>query len=805
MSAAPIPNPTAALTPQHYHMLAGESGIASAVITERGYQSIPDDGTGYTLLLQSGFSKTQAKNRPGLLLPLWTTDGAKGLMVYRPDRPRLRKDGHAIKYELPQGTRVRLDCPPRCQARLADPGIPIWITEGQKKADCLASYDTVALALLGVYGYNGKNAFGGITFLVDWDYVALKGREARIVYDSDVMVKPTIRPALEHLTEHLRRKGAAVHAVYLPTEQGHKVGVDDYLVAGHTLQDLEGLIEAPRPQPQPAPSQIELLEAAPAMIRRPLALIHGHMYAAIWPYVKVTRTEALDKQGNVIRLAVPAVTTEQRLSLVRDDGVVFGDGMDKPLPDLGIDVLLSEIPPQDKLWTVPSIQAYRAGTRPDPAQVYQDVHGVIDRFIDFDRSLADQSIMCDLVTCYVLATWFLDAFTVIGYLWPNGEGGSGKTKLLTLVGELGYLGQLILSGGSYACLRDFADYGATLCFDDAENVMDLKRGDPDKRALLLAGNRRGNSIPVKEPVNGHSWRTRHVQTFCPRLFSAIRLPDMVLASRTIIVPLIRTANSTKGNADPLDYALWPTPRADLVSQLWALALRYGAKLPAYDALVPAKTTLVGRALEPWRALLAVAHWLTECGVEKLSDRMTALSLAYQKERPDLEPANLTALVVRTVLACTLASGSSGFSGSSGCIESKQQWTLKTSLIKEKAVELVEREDLDMDPRFINSIRIGKVLQRLRVTKNPDTSQRAWDFKHDEIVRLGISFGLYAPAGSAEPAGPAGSETYGTPSGQRLPCRTCGKRAYWQDGNTWRCVTCSPQIEGDVDNDIGVPI
>jgi len=69
---------------------------------------------------------------------------------------------------------------------------------------------------------------------------------------------------------------------------------------------------------------------------------------------------------------------------------------------------------------------------------------------------------------------------------------------------------VILASGSYACLRDLADYGATLCFDDAEHVMDLKRCDPDKRALLLAGNRRSNTIPVKEPVNGREWRTRQV-------------------------------------------------------------------------------------------------------------------------------------------------------------------------------------------------------------------------------------------------------------------------------------------------------
>jgi len=47
------------------------------------------------------------------------------------------------------------------------------------------------------------------------------------------------------------------------------------------------------------------------------------------------------------------------------------------------------------------------------------------------------------------------------------------------------------AGGSFASLRDLADYGATLAFDDAELLAESGKGDPDKRALLLAGNRRG--------------------------------------------------------------------------------------------------------------------------------------------------------------------------------------------------------------------------------------------------------------------------------------------------------------------------
>ena len=180
--------------------------------------------------------------------------------------------------------------------------------------------------------------------------------------------------------------------------------------------------------------------------------------------------------------------------------------------------------------------------------------------------------MCELVACYILSTWFLEALTVIGYFWPNGERGSGKTQLLNVITELAYLGQTILAGGSYASLRDLADYGATLAFDDAEAIMDVKRTDPDKRALLLAGNRRGSLVTVREPVNGREWRTRYINTFCPRLFSAIRMPDPVLASRTIVVPLIRTPDRYRANADPLNYALWPHAREQVLDDLWALGL-----------------------------------------------------------------------------------------------------------------------------------------------------------------------------------------------------------------------------------------
>src|SRR5919201_6584148 len=162
------------LTESHLAQLMRGSGIHEDVIRERGYRSILPPG-GYSELKPYGFTRPQA-NLPGLLLPLWTTDGQNGLMIYRPDHPRSAPDGTIIKYEIPKGLGARLDCPPRCQTQLGDTSIPLWVTEGQKKADALASHGVCTVALLGVWNFKGKNALGGTTLLADWDYIALKGR-----------------------------------------------------------------------------------------------------------------------------------------------------------------------------------------------------------------------------------------------------------------------------------------------------------------------------------------------------------------------------------------------------------------------------------------------------------------------------------------------------------------------------------------------------------------------------------------------------------------------------------------------------
>ncbi len=748
------------LLQRHLDHLTQGSGLPLDIIRERGYRSI----LGKKQLADVGFAPSQ--QRPtGLLLPVCPPDGSNGFYCYRPDVPRTTKDGKELKYELPKGAMVRLDVPPRCRPLLGDPAVPLWLTEGQKKADALAAQGVGAVALLGVWNFKGRNDFGGVTLLADFDLIAWNSRNVQIVFDSDLLTKRPVQDALARLTEILQRKGAQVTAVYLPPAPGGgKVGVDDFLLA-HTCAELEALIDVPRPQPKLAPATIELLDEAPPRLSRPVALIAGWGYVATWLYVKETIIEQLDREGKLVRLDPPQVVTEQRLFIVREDGRVYGDWGDEPLTALGFDIHLPEIPPPDKLWSTPGVKAYNAGFRPEPAEVFQRLAAVVDHFLDFDRSLAPQQTMCELVACYILATWFLDAFTVMGFLWPNGDWGSGKTKLLRVVTALAYLGQVILASGTFASLRDLADYGATLAFDDAENLADPKTSDPEKRTLLLAGNRKGNTIPVKEPRADGTWRTRYVQTFCPRLFSAIRLPDNVLASRAIIVPLVRTADKYKANADPLNPAKWPHDQRLLLNDLWALAVANLATLPAYEAQVDDNAGMLGRNLEPWRAVLAIALWLTEHGVTGLYERLHQLAQDYtQKERPALERSNLTALVIRALCQCTGASIASIPSISSIRMEKGNTpiakcWTLTTADITAAAITLAQDGDSEGETDHITSKRVGRILARLRLEKDPDTSIRAWKLTADQLARLIIAFGFVAPpsqvnAGNAEDAGNA---------------------------------------------------
>lgn len=226
------------LTSEHLAQLKA-SGIDDELILERGYESVRTLTEANDVLVDRGFSRGARQLRPGLLIPLHGV--ACGIVGHqlRPDVPRVAKHGKTIKYETPKGARMRLDVHPRVRALLADPKVPLFITEGVKKGDAAASRGLCCVALLGVWNWRGRNEHGGTTALADWDAIALNGREVSIAFDSDAMTKRAVASALARLKALLELHGARVRVVYLPGgANGAKVGLDDFLVMGGTVEQL---------------------------------------------------------------------------------------------------------------------------------------------------------------------------------------------------------------------------------------------------------------------------------------------------------------------------------------------------------------------------------------------------------------------------------------------------------------------------------------------------------------------------------------------------------------------------------------
>ena len=90
--------------------------------------------------------------------------------------------------------------------------MPLFITEGSKKVDALISAGARAVVgVIGVWNWRGRNGEDGLAMLPDWEWVALKeGRQVYVVYDSDVMLKEPVPPAMNRLGAALRADGGPV-------------------------------------------------------------------------------------------------------------------------------------------------------------------------------------------------------------------------------------------------------------------------------------------------------------------------------------------------------------------------------------------------------------------------------------------------------------------------------------------------------------------------------------------------------------------------------------------------------------------
>lgn len=182
-------------------------------------------------------------------------DNARSYVRLKPQFPRIdrrKKKDRARKYEAPLDLSSRAYLPPGTRAALADPSIPLLITEGEKKSLAADQAGFPCIGIAGVWSWQkgretneatGKKD-GKRELIPDLAAVKWQGRAVYIVFDSDKIDDPLIEAAESHLAAILKANGAMVKSVNIPPgPNGTKIGVDDFLVASGR-DELVALIEA---------------------------------------------------------------------------------------------------------------------------------------------------------------------------------------------------------------------------------------------------------------------------------------------------------------------------------------------------------------------------------------------------------------------------------------------------------------------------------------------------------------------------------------------------------------------------------
>ena len=131
------------------------------------------------------------------------------------------------RYAQPPGTSAKLYMP------LPINDGPLYVCEGEKKTLAAYQHGLNAVGIGGVWNWISRGNPIDDLSLIEWE-----DRDVVIIPDSDIWERPDLMRAIYALGRELRNQGASVQVAQIPHDNA-KVGLDDYLLAGGDIQDLE--------------------------------------------------------------------------------------------------------------------------------------------------------------------------------------------------------------------------------------------------------------------------------------------------------------------------------------------------------------------------------------------------------------------------------------------------------------------------------------------------------------------------------------------------------------------------------------
>lgn len=286
-----------------------------------------------------------------------------------------------------------------------------------------------------------------------------------------------------------------------------------------------------------------------------------------------------------------------------------------------------------------SIEAWRQKSEDvDPIIVYDEIRKLMKQYLWFP----DERYY-DVLSCWVMMTYWLPIFDTVGYLFLHASKRSGKTVTLTLLGHLAYEAELMGDVSGSALFRKIEGSRGSMLLDEMEKLASeefARSGDPVNQVLLTgyksSGNTQRTDLDLKSETNSGAVT---FSTYCAKVIAnTMGIKVETIRDRSIELTLLRSDHKMPQFNERKHQKAGTFQ--ELRNKLYTLALKYTPEISeiyedrfemTWDSEIE-KLGLFGRDYEVWIALWTVAMFLEEKGKKGLLANMIQLAHEHKGHR-----------------------------------------------------------------------------------------------------------------------------------------------------------------------------
>jgi hypothetical protein len=430
-------------------------------------------------------------------------------------------------------------------------------------------------------------------------------------------------------------------------------------------------------------------------------------YESIEPYLLIFE---YDKTGNVIKREFQPLKAINVIEL----GNAIAKIEKKTIGE-------SALPTQIKLDTVVYLLNNRT-LNLDLKELFERVKRKVLNYVGFK-----EETHADIVSLWIIGTYFSDVFGVYPNLFILGPSGSGKTRLTSLIVYGSRRGLMITDPTDANLPRIIDGYRPTLGLDDFDFLM--RKHFPVVMSILKHVYKVSVQIPRLEKVSkGNRFILSLFKPYCPLVMNSTEpLEDTQLITRLIEIDLEKEKRKFP-KRDP-DVYYFDRERQELYIARFILAPK------VYQIFATIDTGLVGRDDEIWSPILTIAKLIDE----QLYSKIKEYAIKRTSER-EVELYYEEKLIIRAI---------------EKVIDTNAQQQLNSQLLiqftasdlrdKLKEILVDEEKELtekDFEKRWTPE-KIGRILERLHipVKRTDKQGKRVRFLTIDELNKLKQTFGL----------------------------------------------------------------